>query len=101
LPQAIRARRGKVRIKSNASAVRDKAAGASEQTYEQVGADPKRPLPQQLKDWSEARTWYQRGVELFGKLRDLGTLMPSASEEPQKFSAKVQECDNAIARQRK
>jgi hypothetical protein len=54
-----------------------------------------------VKDWSEARTWYQEGAQLFGKLRDLGTLMPADSEEPQKFSTKVQECDNAIAWLRK
>ncbi len=67
------------------------------ETYEKLGADQKHPPSQRLKDWADARTWYRKGVELFSKLRDRGTLMPADSEQPQEFSAKIQECDDAIA----
>ncbi len=71
------------------------------QTYKRLGADQKRPAPQRLKDWADARTWYRKGEELFWKLRDRGTLMPADSEQPQEFSAKIQECDTAIAQLKK
>jgi serine/threonine protein kinase/tetratricopeptide (TPR) repeat protein len=68
------------------------------QSYARMGEDEKHPLAQRTKDWTEARSWYRKGAELFSTLRDHGTLMPADSEEPKKFSAKVRECDNAVAR---
>jgi serine/threonine protein kinase/tetratricopeptide (TPR) repeat protein len=68
------------------------------QSYARMGEDEKHPLAQRTKDWTEARSWYRKGAELFSALRDRGTLMPADSEEPNKFSAKVRECDNAVAR---
>ncbi|HXX41399.1 MAG TPA: protein kinase, partial [Chthoniobacterales bacterium] len=59
--------------------------------------DDKHSVAQRVSDWTEARNWYRRGAELFSALRDQGTLMPIDSDRPQKFSARVQECDNAIA----
>src|ERR1700736_2984938 len=73
--------------------------------YEKLGEacvafanNEKRSVGQRISDWHEARSWYRKGAELFSALRDRGSLMPADSEEPKKFSKKIQECDNAVAR---
>ena len=72
--------------------------------YEKLGGaraalaeNEKSSVPQRISDWSEARSWYGKGAELFSTLRDRGMLMPADSEEPKNFSAKIRECDDAIA----
>jgi tetratricopeptide (TPR) repeat protein len=66
--------------------------------YSRLGTAPSRPVAQRNRDWNEARNSYRKGLELFSKLRDRGMLMPADAEQPQKFSAKIQECEQAIAK---
>jgi serine/threonine protein kinase/tetratricopeptide (TPR) repeat protein len=51
---------------------------------------------QQIKDWNEARSWFEKALDLFSELRNRGALMPADSGQAAKFTAKIRECDNAI-----
>jgi serine/threonine protein kinase/tetratricopeptide (TPR) repeat protein len=53
---------------------------------------------QRISEWNEARGWYRKGADLFAGLRDQGTLMPADAKEPEKFAAKIRECDDATTR---
>jgi serine/threonine protein kinase/DNA-binding SARP family transcriptional activator len=68
------------------------------QNYAGLGGDEKHSIAQRIKDWTEARSWYRKGADLFSALRNRGILMPADSEQPKKFAAKIQECDDLIAR---
>jgi tetratricopeptide (TPR) repeat protein len=73
--------------------------------YEKLGEirarmanDDERPIVQRISDWNEAHNWYQRGGEIFSTLRDEGILMPVDSDRPQKFAAKVKQCEDGLSR---
>lgn len=66
------------------------------QIYERMGKDQKRSNTERAKDWTDARSWYRKGLNLFSELRKHGTLMPADADQPQKFAGKIRECDKAI-----
>jgi tetratricopeptide (TPR) repeat protein len=72
----------------------EKFAGA----LTRLGSDERRARDQRIKDWTEARSWFQKGLGLFSDLRDRGTLMPADSEKPKRLTENIQECNDTIAR---
>jgi eukaryotic-like serine/threonine-protein kinase len=69
----------------------------SAQAMSKLAADQTRSKTQRIKDWNEARSWYEKALNLFSELRNRGTLMPADSGQTAKFTAKIRECDTAIA----
>jgi len=66
--------------------------------YANLGATDMRSRAERTKDWSEARSWFEKALGVFSDLRDGGTLMPTDSEQTTKFQQKIRECDDAIGR---
>jgi serine/threonine protein kinase len=62
-----------------------------------LAADETRSHAQRVKDWNEARSWFEKALGLFSELRSRGTLMPADSGQIAKFTVKIREGDNAIA----
>jgi serine/threonine protein kinase/tetratricopeptide (TPR) repeat protein len=62
-----------------------------------LAADETRSYAQQIQDWNEARAWFEKALGLFSELRNRGRLMPADSGQTAKFTAKIRECDDAIA----
>ena len=69
----------------------------SAQALSHLAADETRSKTQRVKDWNEARSWFEKALGLFSELSKRGTLMPTDSEQAAKFTAKIRECDTAIA----
>ena len=69
----------------------------SAQALSHLAADETRSKTQRVKDWNEARSWFEKALGLFSELRNRGTLMPADSGQAGKFAAKIRECDTAIA----
>jgi len=63
--------------------------------------DQKNSFAEKTSDWTETRNWYRKGEEVFSTLRQRGALMPTDSQEVDRFAAKVRECDAAIAELKK
>src|SRR5215471_7743111 len=70
---------------------------SSAQALSHLAADETRPKTERIKDWNEARSWFEKALHLFSELRHRGTLMPADSGQVEKFTAKIRECDTAIA----
>ena len=66
-----------------------------------LGSDENRSSEQRIKDWIEARAWFEKALRLFSDLRDRGTLMPTDSGQMAKFERKIRNCDDVIARLKK
>ncbi len=62
-----------------------------------LAADETISRAQRIKDWNEARSWLQKALGIFSELRDRGRLMPADSGQAAKFTARIRECDDAIA----
>jgi hypothetical protein len=60
-----------------------------------------RSSEQRIKDWTEARAWFEKALRLFSDFRDHGTLMPADSGQIAKFERKIRSGDDAIARPEK
>jgi non-specific serine/threonine protein kinase/serine/threonine-protein kinase len=67
----------------------------SAQALARLAADEKRSRDQRVKDWNEARSWFERALNLFSDLGSRGALMPADSGQTEKFAAKIRECDTA------
>ncbi len=73
--------------------------------YEKIGdiylkeaADEKQAVGRRHRQWAEARSWYQRGRDMFMQLRTEGVLMPVDTGQPDRFADKMKQCDEAAAR---
>jgi non-specific serine/threonine protein kinase/serine/threonine-protein kinase len=69
----------------------------SAQALSHLAADETRSKTQRIKDWNAARSWFGKALNLFSELSNHGTLMPADSGQAAKFTAKIAECDTAIA----
>jgi eukaryotic-like serine/threonine-protein kinase len=47
-------------------------------------------------EWPEARSWYQRSVDLWADLKKNGTLIPSYAKRPDEASAALARCDSHL-----
>ncbi|MEP6923935.1 MAG: protein kinase [Pyrinomonadaceae bacterium] len=65
--------------------------------YARTAADEKFPLAERIKNWMNARDWYQKTRQIFIELRDHQTLQPRDTGQIDKFSAKIGFCDEAVA----
>ena len=70
----------------------------SAQALSNLAGDETRSKIQRIKDWIEARSWFAKALGLFSELHNRGTLMPADSGQTAKLTAKIRECDTAIAR---
>jgi len=66
------------------------------QAFARSAADEATPPAQRIKDWTQARAWYQKDFELFSAMREQGTLRPSDAGNPEKYAVKMAECRNSI-----
>lgn len=62
-----------------------------------LAADETKSHAERIKDWNESRSWFEKALGIFSELRNRGTLMPADSEQTAKFTAKIRQCDDAIA----
>jgi len=65
--------------------------------FASLGATDTKSRAERIRDWSEARAWFERALGVFLNLRDRGTLMPADSEQNTRFQRKIQDCDAAVA----
>jgi serine/threonine protein kinase len=68
------------------------------EVYARLATNEKNAVAQRLHDWNEARTWYQKEMELFSTLGERGTLRPADSEQTQKIAAKMAAGQTAMDR---
>lgn len=92
LDQLSAADRGNAVYRRNLALCYEKFA----QAYRRQADDTTRPIAQRLKDWNDARGWYEKASTLFSKLRTEGTLMPSDAKMPEEFATRLSESDEAI-----
>ena len=71
--------------------------------YEKLGdalaglpSNKKQSRSRRAKNWTNIRTAYQEGLNIFAALRDHGKLMSADSGLPDQFAAKIAECDKAL-----
>jgi eukaryotic-like serine/threonine-protein kinase len=71
--------------------------------YEKLGdalaglpSNKKQSRSRRAKNWTNIRTAYQEGLNIFAALRDQGKLMPVDSRLPDQFAAKIAECHKAL-----
>ena len=69
----------------------------SAEALSHLAAEETRSKTERIKDWNEARSWFEKALNLFFELRRRGTLMPADLGQTEKFAAKIRECDTAIA----
>jgi eukaryotic-like serine/threonine-protein kinase len=83
---------------SNARANEDLA-----QTYSKLaaahfllGSEPDASLKQKRKRLMDARSWYQKSLEIWQAMRDHGTLSGIHAEEPEKMTREISRCQSAL-----
>lgn len=54
----------------------------------------------QIVDLNRARSWYQKGFDIFRQLQTIGSLMPSDTGQSGEFLLKMKETDDALSRLR-
>jgi len=57
-------------------------------------------VEQQLEHWHEARSWYQKSLDIWLGMRSRGALARVDADKPQEMVGRIAECDIAIARLR-
>jgi hypothetical protein len=58
----------------------------------------KSPGNQRIENWREARSNYQKSLDILSDMRNRGTLPASESGEPEKIAAEIARCDAALKR---
>jgi tetratricopeptide (TPR) repeat protein len=83
---------------SNARASEDLAEAYSKiaAAHFQLGSDGNAPLKQKKKSLMDARSWYQKSLEIWQAMRDHGTLSGLHAEEPEKVTREVSRCQSAL-----
>lgn len=61
---------------------------------------PSAPVSKQEQHWREARTWYLRGLDVFNDLRNHGTLRGGEASQPERITAEIRNCDEALSKLR-
>jgi serine/threonine protein kinase len=57
-------------------------------------------VEQQLEHWHEARSWYQKSLDIWLGMRSRGALASVDNDKPQEMAGGIAQCDTAIARLR-
>ena len=60
-----------------------------------AGAEEARPKLERIQRWQDAIEWYEKSREIFVTLRAQGTSRPADAEKPEKYAAKILECQDA------
>ena len=55
---------------------------------------------QRLEHWHEARSWYQKSLDIWLEMRSHGALARVDADKPQEMAGGIAQCDTAIARLR-
>jgi tetratricopeptide (TPR) repeat protein len=55
-------------------------------------------VEQQLQQWREARSWYQKSLDIWVEMRSRGALARVDADKPQEMAGGIAQCDAAIAR---
>ena len=83
---------------NNARASEDLAEAYSKiaAAHFQLGSDGNASLKQKKKSLIDARSWYQKSLEIWQAMRDHGTLSGLHAEEPEKVTREVSRCQSAL-----
>ena len=71
------------------------------EVYAMLAAEAQTPLGKSRDYWREARSWYQRSLNLYHEMRAQGALRKSDAGEPDKIIGKIAQCEAALAKTRK
>jgi tetratricopeptide (TPR) repeat protein len=63
-----------------------------------LAANTKSPADKRLAQWREARSWYEKSLELLTDMRNRGSLTGLDTRKPEEISRQIANCDNALAR---
>jgi non-specific serine/threonine protein kinase/serine/threonine-protein kinase len=66
-----------------------------------LALDPQLPSPRQIAHWREARSWYQRALEIYIDLRAKSALRGKDAGEPDRLAGEIAKCDAALSKARK
>jgi tetratricopeptide (TPR) repeat protein len=83
---------------NNARASEDLAEAYSKiaAAHFQLGSEGNASLKQKKKSLIDARSWYQKSLEIWQAMRDHGTLSGLHAEEPEKVTREVSRCQSAL-----
>jgi non-specific serine/threonine protein kinase/serine/threonine-protein kinase len=83
---------------NNARASEDLAEAYSKiaAAHFQLGSEGNASLKQKKKSLIDARSWYQKSLEIWQAMRDHGTLSGLHAEEPERVTREVSRCQSAL-----
>lgn len=87
---------------ANAGAQRNRGVAFTQigQVHEFLAARKTAGAAERLSEWREARSWYQRGLDVWIELRKKGTLIPMYAPKMDEGIHNVARCDRALAASR-
>jgi serine/threonine protein kinase len=83
---------------ANALTRRDLAAAYSEmgEVYEKMAEDQQTNAGQRQENWRAARAWYDKGLNLWQRMKRDGTLSGADAVKPDELAKKIANCDAAL-----
>jgi eukaryotic-like serine/threonine-protein kinase len=83
---------------ANAGAQRNKAVAYAQagQAHELLASRAAAPAETRKAEWTEARSWFQRSLDLFTDMRNKGTLIPVHAARLDDARHEVEKCDLAL-----
>ncbi|HYL84910.1 MAG TPA: serine/threonine-protein kinase [Candidatus Angelobacter sp.] len=66
-----------------------------------LASDSRRSTGQQAEQWKEARSWYEKSLDVWREVRSQGKLGGDEIGEPERLPGEIAKCDKAIARLKK
>jgi tetratricopeptide (TPR) repeat protein len=66
--------------------------------FARKAADEKLSAAERINNWSEAASWYQKALQTFVELRDRNALQPRDAGQIDKFTQRIQSCENERAK---
>jgi eukaryotic-like serine/threonine-protein kinase len=74
------------------------AHSALAETYSRLAAHPSTPEPSKIASWREARSWYQKSLDIWLLLKQKAPLGKFDAAQPEKIAAEIASCDAALAK---
>jgi serine/threonine protein kinase len=74
------------------------ARSALAETYSRLAVKPGTPKPSRIASWREARSWYQKSLDIWLALKQKAPLGRFDEAQPDKIAAKIAICDAALVK---
>lgn len=74
------------------------AHSALAETYSRLAAHPGTAEPTKTASWREARSWYQKSLDIWLLLKQKAPLGKFDAAQPEKIAAEIASCDAALAK---